>query len=252
MNEKLEKLLSEIAPLRKELDNHPLYSKVKTMNDLHIFMSYHVYAVWDFMSLVKFLQNVFAPSSVPWFPPKYPELAHFINDIVLEEESDHLPSGQVMSHFQMYTYAMSEVGINTTFVHDFIDIIKENGLSSGLQKIDVKKFVHDQVQSTFSFIENDKPHLAASAFCFGRENIIPSMFRALIEKMDITEKQAPLFHYYLSRHVELDGETHGPMAIKMVNLLCGDDEEKWQEATHIAKDAIRSRIRFWDQISDLL
>ena len=252
MNEKLEKLLAAIAPLREQLDHHEIYEKVKTMNDLHVFMSHHVYAVWDFMSLVKFLQHVFAPSSYPWLPPKYPEVAHFINDIVLEEESDHIPSGQVMSHFQMYTYAMSEVGIDTSFIHNFIELVRTKGYEEALNQIDVYKFIHEQMKSTLSFIQNDRPHLAASAFCFGRENIIPSMFRALINKMDISKDQAPLFHYYLSRHVELDGETHGPMAIKMVQLLCGEDEKKWEEATQAAKSAIESRIHFWNEISHLI
>lgn len=244
----LEKLLQEIAPLQEKLQNHPIYEEVKDLRDLEVFMKYHVYFVWDFMSLVKFLQHNFAPSTYPWKPVSNSQIAHFINDIVLEEETDHLPNGQIMSHFQMYGMAMNEMGIDTDYINHFIEDFtlesKEAIFKEYLIPIEIKR----GIQQTFDFIDPKKPHIAASAFCFGRENIIPKMFQSLLDRFGIQEKDAPLFHYYLSRHIQLDGEVHGPMAIKMVSFTCADNDQKWKEATDAAKKALKARISLWDFI----
>lgn len=242
----IENLIKDIAPLRKELENHDIYQEVKSLDDLKTFMSFHVFSVWDFMSLVKFIQHTFAPSGTPWLPPKHPKIAHFINDIVLEEESDSLPNGTHMSHFEIYQMAMNEVGADTSQVKEFISCVIDQTLSEALIKFPLPRVIKQGIETSFAFLNNERPHIAASAFCFGRENIIPDMFRKLIAKMNISNDQAPLFHYYLHRHVELDGDAHGPMALDMMKVLCENDEVKWKEATEAAKIAIQARIDLWD------
>jgi len=53
---------------------------------------------------------------------------------------------------------------------------------------------------------------------------------------------------YLERHIELDGEHHGPMGERLLRVLCGSDEQKWEEAFAAAQSALEVRIAFWDGI----
>jgi phage FluMu protein gp41 len=74
------------------------------------------------------------------------------------------------------------------------------------------------------------------------------MFKAFLEKMNIDEQSAPMFHFYLKRHIDLDGDSHGPLAMKMIAELCGNDESKWHEAKEAAKSSLKARIQFWDDV----
>lgn len=244
----IEIIKNDIKDLHDQLQNHSVYGEVKDQESLKTFMSLHVFCVWDFMSLVKFLQNHFAPSQVPWKPRANQEIMHFINDIVLEEESDKLPSGEHLSHFEMYCKSMQEIGANSDQICNFVEEVQIENLKVIAQKYNVPQELIIGMENTFNFLDSDKPHIAASAFCFGRENVIPTMFTSLLDKMNITQKDAPLFHFYLSRHVQLDGEVHGPMALKMVEILCKNSDEKVEEARLAARAALESRIKIWDFI----
>ena len=81
-----------IQPLRDKLDNHPVYSAVNSLDDLRLFMSHHVFSVWDFMSVVIYLKREIAPAAYPWVPLGTPSVRYFINQLVLEEESDQAPN----------------------------------------------------------------------------------------------------------------------------------------------------------------
>jgi hypothetical protein len=58
------------------------------------------------------------------------------------------------------------------------------------------------------------------------------------------------YRYYLERHIGVDGENHGPMALRMLEELCADDDDGWAEATNAAKNALEARLRMWDAIVD--
>ena len=92
----------------------------------------------------------------------------------------------------------------------------------------------------------------AAAFALGREDIVPGMFKALLAEMKITEADAPTFHYYLTRHTHLDEESHGPMALRMLSRLCGDDAQREQETLETARAALQARIDFWDGVNDAI
>lgn len=246
--------LEEVRLLRKELATHPIYSAVKDIDDLTVFMQHHIYSVWDFMSLVKYLQNQLAPSHTPWLPSKNTQIQRFINDIVLEEESDEgipLKDGTVTysSHFKLYTLAMEEVRVgSSTLVNEFIEKVTSDSLESAMQTVEIPSVAKSFMETTFGYIKSEKPHVVAAAFALGREHIIPEMFRALLDKMNISRDQAEVFHYYLDRHIELDGDHHGPLSLEMLDLLCEGDEEKITEAKEAALDAIRARIKLWDGV----
>jgi hypothetical protein len=250
--------LENIKLLRKELATHPVYGAVSNMDDLTIFMQHHVYSVWDFMSLVKYLQNEIAPAKSPWIPRGNSNVQRFINDIVLEEESDEgllLADGTVTytSHFELYIDSMEEVRAGSSSdVKKFIESVIKDSVDTALVNSDIPKAAREFMNTTFDFIKSDKPHVVAAAFALGREHIIPEMFRALLDKMNITKQQAEVFHYYLERHIELDTDHHGPMSLLMLELLCNGNEQKIKEAEEAAMNAIKARIRFWDGVLETI
>ena len=65
----IESLNEQLTPIKEQLVQHPLYKNIGSTDDIRQFMKSHVYAVWDFMSLVKKLQLDLTTTSLPWQPP---------------------------------------------------------------------------------------------------------------------------------------------------------------------------------------
>ena len=231
------------------LSDHQIFHELRNELDLRIFMEIHVFAVWDFMSLIKSLQATFTPTSHPWSPPKYSNVARFINELVLEEESDSTAlDGQFSSHFEVYQKAMNEVGADTTGINEFVKISQCSGVEKALSSCDVPQAAKKFTSTTFSFIDLSKPHKMAAALAVGREQPIPQMFRTALKNIGITDKDAPTFHYYLKRHIHLDQDFHGPMSSHMVKILCEDDEVKHKEVEEVSEKATKARLALWDGI----
>ena len=238
---------SQLLHLRKELKSHALYKNLNSIKDLQIFMEAHVFAVWDFMSLLKSLQQHLTTTSTPWTPPLHSDLARFINEIVLDEESDIDVNGNTKSHFEMYLDSMEQIGADTTQIKKFLSRINSGmDVLEALKETDIDSGVKNFVANTFSVIDTNEPHLIASAFTFGREDIIPDMFIEILNTSDPTNNKYNKFRYYLQRHIELDGDEHGPLALRLISELCGGNEEKWNETTNVAKQSLTKRIKLWD------
>jgi len=239
-----------IESLRLKLEAHPIYAAVQTLDDLRVFMQHHVYSVWDFMSLIKYLQNEVAPACWPWTPQGDASVQRFINELVLEEETDIALPGRAghTSHFLLYLDAMREIGADADTPARFVQQVAEHGidaaLDSGLAPAPSAAFT----RTTFDFLVSGKPHSVAAALALGREHVIPSMFRAFLSRMAVTEVEAPSFHYYLNRHVHLDEDFHAPLSLRLLAALCGDDADKWCEAEAAAETAVNARILFWDGV----
>src|SRR6266481_6923176 len=127
MNEHLEKIKKATEPLRQQIINHKVYSAINNIDDLKIFMQYHVFAVWDFMSLLKALQNNLTCTSVPWFPKGSADTRRLINEIVVGEESDVDSFDNRKSHFELYLEAMQQCGADTSQIEKFITVLKNTG-----------------------------------------------------------------------------------------------------------------------------
>lgn len=249
--------LNVVAPLREQLAQHPVYQRVSDERDLRVFMQHHVYPVWDFMSLVKYLQGVVAPTTMPWVPRGDAAVRRFINEIVLEEESDEgVPRGEggapgynYASHFELYCEAMREVGADPVPALDFLELAQQTGIDAALNSGAVPEPAREFMRATFGFIASGKPHVVAAAFSLGREHVIPAMFRSLLARMGVGREQAPAFHYYLERHIHLDEGSHAPLALKLLDNLCAGDARLIAEAQEAAKAALAARIRFWDGVA---
>lgn len=246
-------LESELTSLRAELNNHKLYSALESIEDIKTFMEQHVFAVWDFMSLLKALQNQLTNTTVPWTPVKNPSTARFVNEIVLGEETDVNELGEPKSHYEMYLDAMDQIGANTSQISDFINYIV-NGYSilDAAKKSDLNSETLKFVQFTFDIINTKESHKIASAFTFGREDVIPDMFFQIINQSKTEDETYSKLTYYLNRHIELDGDEHGPLSLRMIEELCGEDTTKWDEALEISKLALQYRISLWDGIYNLI
>jgi len=245
---------SIIDHYRAQLDNHPVYDAVQTLQDLQIFMQHHVYSVWDFMSLIKYLQSIIAPTRFPWTPRGDGNVRRFINELVLEEESDQTMQGdqQHSSHFELYQQAMREIGADTRGIETFIRTLQQSGLQTALDIPEVPVPSANFTRKTFSFINKNHAHEVAAALALGREHIIPGMFRAILDKIGVTAEQAPIFHFYLNRHIHLDEDFHAPLSLRLLNSLCEDDPAKFDQALEAADEAVQARLKFWDSVTDVL
>lgn len=242
-----------IIDFKSQLELHPIYEAVSTIDDLRHFMEHHVYSVWDFMSLIKYLQSVVASTNYPWTPRGDGSVRRFINELVLEEESDETNvSGEYSSHFELYQKAMSEIGADTAPSIKFIQTVQDKGIDEALAQSYIPSPSRAFTSKSFQFIRSNKPHKVAAALALGREHIIPSMFRSILKKIGVTEQEAPTFHYYLNRHVHLDEDFHAPLSLRLLNSLCGGDTVKVQEAVDAAKDAVNARLRFWDGVFEAI
>jgi len=250
MNQHIERIQKVIAPLRQEIINHKVYSVINDLDDLKIFMEYHIYAVWDFMSLLKSLQIGLTCTTTPWFPVGNANTRYLINEIVAGEESDVDGAGIRKSHYEMYLEAMDQCGADTTAIYAFIASLKETGdLDTAYTAGRVPKEAQEFVNFTFGVINGGQSHLQSAAFTFGREDLIPNMFISIVG--DLNRKfpdQLSLIKYYLDRHIEVDGDHHSHLALDMTAELCGDNEAYWKAAEEITVMSLKQRINLWNGV----
>ena len=237
----------DLDQLRGELLEHPLYREVRGLPELRVFMESHAFAVWDFMSLLKRLQADLCPARVPWRPPADVAAARFVNEIVLAEESDLDPDGRPAGHLDIYLGAMDEVGADTSGFRSFLaKLAMGRSVEESLNAIRARGPVRRFVTSTLAVAREGSTVEVAAAFLHGREDPIPAMFGRLLGTLAEEGLEARLFTFYLERHVELDGDSHGPLGQELLQRLVGGDELQARIAERAARRAIQARIEFWD------
>lgn len=249
-NERIARLQNEIEPLRGQLIAHELYHNINTIDDLHVFMQHHIFAVWDFMSLLKALQQNLTCTTLPWMPVGSANTRYLINEIVTGEESDIDHTGERTSHFELYLKAMEQAGSDTSGISSlFKELSTEQDVQKALSRACMPDAAREFVRHTFDVIATDKSFLQAAVFTFGREDLIPGMFIEMVKKLNgQLPGKVEILLYYLERHIEVDGDHHSQLAYQMTAELCGDDDHKWQEATIAVKAALQARLALWDGI----
>jgi len=244
----IDQLTKRIAATRDRVVTHPLYAALDTNDAITTFMAHHVFAVWDFMSLLKSLQRQLTCVELPWVPTGPTGSRRLINDIVLVEESDELQGGFI-SHFELYLQGMTQAGADRSAMDAFLgQLAQGTGVAAALIAAQVPAPAADFVTTTWRFIQEAPVHCQAAAFAFGREDLIPDMFEQVVKVNADQGGRLDTFVDYLDRHIEVDGEEHTPMAMQMLADLCGDDDAKWEECAEAVTVALEMRIRLWDGI----
>ncbi|PSS45554.1 DUF3050 domain-containing protein [Pseudomonas sp. BBP2017] len=240
---------STLAYYKEQLSKHPIFAEIHSLPVLQRFMETHVFAVWDFMSLTKRLQQELTCVHLPWLPPQDPKAARLINEIVLGEESDERLDHGHYSHFELYLDAMREVGASTQAIERFVSLQRKGiGYASALQQAEASDAARQFVCHTLDIALNAPAHSVAAAFLHGRESVIPGMFQRILDDWGITGEQAPTFRYYLQRHIEVDAEDHGPAAEQLLARLVQHDPHREQQVYEAAIAAVQSRIALWDRL----
>ncbi|MDT3404853.1 hypothetical protein QE417_003925 [Mucilaginibacter terrae] len=250
LNPRIAQLKQQIEPLRAQLIGHQLYQHIQTLDDLNAFMEHHAFAVWDFMSLLKALQQKLTCTNVPWMPVGNANTRYLINEIVTGEESDVDEQGNRTSHFELYLRAMQQAGGEAHAIKAlFNELQNGKNIDEALIIADIPQAARSFVQHTFEVIDTNEPHIQAAVFTFGREDLIPDMFISMVKEISSQfPGKVDLLLYYLERHIEVDGDHHSQLAYQMTAELCGEDETKWTEATQAVKSALQARIALWDGI----
>lgn len=252
MESKISQLKAQIEPVRNRLLSHPVYSTIKGLKELQKFSQIHVFAVWDFMSLLKSLQSCLTSVSIPWVPVGSPDTRYLINEIVLGEESDVDEQGVRTSHFELYLRAMQQMGADTSPIDSLLAAIRSGmPVKEAIDRTAIPQNVKDFLHYTLTIAFDAKPHVKAAVFTFGREDLIPSMFHQLLQQLySESPEKVSTFKYYIERHIEVDGDHHSHLATQMVSDLCANDEDKWEEAAQAAQHALEMRYLLWDSVID--
>ncbi|CRM77176.1 hypothetical protein [Pseudomonas sp. 25 R 14] len=184
---------------------------------------------------------------LPWLPPTDPQAARLINEIVLDEESDQRLDTGHSSHFELYLDAMREVGASTLPIERFIALQREGAsVDSALAQVTIDPAVERFVRHTLDVALNAPIHCVAATFLHGRESVIPTMFKRILEGSNVAHRQAPSLCYYLQRHIELDAQGHEPAAERLLRRLTQSDPLREEQAWSAALSAVESRIALWD------
>jgi hypothetical protein len=219
---------------------------------MRLFMEHHVFAVWDFMLLLKTLQQHLAPSGVPWVPPTHPEISGLVNSLVAEEECDLLPEnlgGPLhLSHLAIYRRAMVEIDANTAVIDAVLQQASRGDLAGAVRHRGIPPPSARFLRTTQELISSGELHALAAAFAYGRELLVPDLFRGLLDRLTVLELPCPTLRWYLERHIVLDGDSHGPLAETMVLTLAGNDSAAHQAVRTVRRQVLADRAAFWDAI----
>lgn len=237
---------------RRTLLEHPLFARISSLEDVRLLMENHVFAVWDFMTLLKRIQRDLTCVSLPWLPPRHIVAARLINEIVTGEETDERPGGGFISHMELYLEAMDEIGADTGPFRQFQALLQAGvPLAQALTNVEMPLPAKLFVSKTLDVALHGSTVQVLAYFFFGREDIIPDMFGGLLQRWAIDEDSVPMLTYYLKRHIEMDGDDHGPAAKRIIAEIVSEPAQQ-QALANSARDALVARTVLWDGVLEQL
>jgi Protein of unknown function (DUF3050) len=248
---------AEVRPYQQVLLRHPLYAHLTTPTAMQTFMQTHVFAVWDNMMLLKTLQQRLTCVTTPWLPVADPIAARLINEIILDEETESFGNGVYLSHVEFYLMAMADLGAQNEQIQQLIDLLRGGmELETALANAAISPSASAFVSTTWQICQGSTAGIAA-AFLSGREEISPPMFAKLLKRLDVVERSLILpdsswcsdrLRNYCQHHVGLDDAQHIPIAKKLLDRICGQNPEAWEQATTAAIATLVARKQLWDEI----
>lgn len=238
------KNLPATEALKNSVIHHPVINAIQTPRDLQIFMQHHIICVFDFMSLVKSLQQKLASNTNCWLPSGNRNITRFINEIMLDEESDMAPDGKPLSHFEWYLHAMAETGADATPIIQLIEKLERQiSMTEALQKSSLPQAAVNHCQ-IIQEICAQPVDVVANVFYHSRESIIPAMFHNIVAVIEQHQLDCPWLKSYLERHMACDSEVHGPMAKQMVDYL--NKPQHRQTYEHWISQALSARLALYE------
>ena len=238
----------KLNELKHRITTHPLFANKLESKHICKFMESHIFAVWGFMSILKSLQKMITPNNLPWIPNKNTKngLVNFVNEIILCEESDYIEGIGFISHFEIYLLAMKSMGAKTDQLDKLTSSITDNGynekyLDNIVATTEVKSFLKYDLEVS---INGTLPEIVG-AFTLGREKVIPNMFGYILPAIKETSTSKYLITY-LERHIDIDGDRHGPLSMKLLNSSC--DREQLSHAYAAAIKSLELRLLVWDRV----
>ncbi len=238
----------KLSELKHKITTHPLFAHKLEPKQVCKFMESHIFAVWGFMSILKSLQKKIAPNYLPWIPNENTKngLINFVNEIVLCEESDYIEGIGFVSHFEIYLMAMEQMGAKSDHLHKLITRIIDNGydekyLDDADTSDEVKNFLKYDLEVSFN---GTLPEIIG-VFTLGREKVIPNMFSYILTAIEDRSSTNHLITY-LQRHIDIDGDRHGPLSMKLLDVYC--DNAQLSLAYTSAIKSLELRLSVWDRV----
>ena len=249
--DRVQALADQLAPAREAVVEHPVYARLTSLPAVRVFMEHHVFAVLDFMTLLKSLQRDLTCTALPWIPRGDPATRRLVNDIVMGEESDQLENGVTLSHFELYLLGMEQAGADTGPARAVVrSLAKGASPVSAVGRAGAPEAAARFFRVTWNVSTTDPLWCRAAVFAFSREEVIPAMFAQAVDQLDVPELAT--FREYLRRHIELDSDEHGPAALAMVEQLCGEAGARWVAARSAALCALDERRALWDAVAEAI
>lgn len=215
-------------------------------------MEHHVFAVWDFMSLVTRLRTDLTCTRVPWVPRGPASVRRFVNELAMSEDSDEGPNGGYSSHFEVYLDAMDQCGADSRPMRSLLAALEAGTeVTQALTRCEGPAGAVAFAATTYEMSAVGTLPEVVGAFAFGRESLIPSMFQN-VRSLLSSSPDLSLFDWYLDRHIDLDGNEHTPMAFELVTDVCGDDPDRWTMCEDAARRALAERSSLWDCASEAM
>ena len=246
----LENNKKKLDELKQKITAHPLFANKLEPKQICKFMESHIFAVWGFMSILKSLQKMITPNNLPWMPNKNTKngLVNFVNEIILCEESDYIEGIGFISHFEIYLLAMKNMDAKTDQLDKLISIISSKGYDEKyLDNIDATAEVKSFLKHDLEVSMNGTLPEIVGAFTLGREKVIPNMFGYILPAIKETSSSKYLITY-LERHIDIDGDRHGPLSMKLLNASC--DRKQLSLAYATAIKSLELRLLVWDKVHE--